>query len=109
MFIVVQNRKSVVNLDYMWGVAIIDNAICARPNFDEKIILGKYPEGRIEEVFKMLLEAIAPLPIFQNVEMTDDVREILKKHGGTDAIVANTSTEPRIDILTQYAFYMPEE
>ena len=59
MYIVAQNRRSVVNLSNMWGIAIVNGEIFARPNYTERIVLGIYEEERIEEVFKMMLDAIS--------------------------------------------------
>lgn len=59
MYIVTQNRKSVVNLGNMWGIAVGKGEIFARPSYKEIIVLGIYDEERTGEIFKMILDAIS--------------------------------------------------
>lgn len=113
MWIVCQSKKSVANMDNVLGLAVRDNLITAKLSDNTKfIVLGEYKsDERATEVFEGMLEEVFPkeVIVFENVSVTDDVEDMLKRNGTDGLIVQTDSDEIRIDRIEPRVYYMPQE
>lgn len=107
MWIVCQSKKSVANMDNVLGLAVRDNLITAKLSDNTKfIVLGEYKSNeRATEVFEGMLKDIFP----ENVSVTDDVKDMLKRNGTDGLIVRTDSNKSRIDRIEPRVYYMPQE
>ena len=111
MFIVAQNKRSVVNIDIAVRIVVKGTYIIAITDNNKASTLGSYKtEERSNEVFQEMLKELFPKEtlVFQNIEVSEEAIKEIKKQG-LCAIAVDTNGTPRLDIIEPRVYYMPEE
>lgn len=73
-------------------------------------VLGRYatPE-RAKEVFEEMHGALTPVMVCNNVEMTEELLEEIRKTGIQHGISVVDGESPKIEIISPFIYRMPKE
>lgn len=104
MWIVCQDKRSVINADNTIGIAVSDNFVIAKTIDNAKhIVLGAYKsDERANDVFLGVLDEMFPL--IQDAEIVTE--NISRKSW---LYVKTDKPEAKINSIVSRVYYMPEE
>ncbi len=113
MRIISQNRDISVEFDNVILKICNGSLICAYPyaNQPEMVVIGKYEsQERAAEVFEDLHNAYSRMPVlFQNIDLSDDVRELMKKCEVRGVITRCPDVPPKVEFVDNLVYRMPKE
>ena len=112
MFIISQDKETIVNVDNVTNIFIVNgNRVAARMVDSEEIILGFYVAGA-KKVFDEMLKTVFPpvTLIFQNCMPDKESISAFKDKMDLGAIIVNDGTDrAEVKMYDCGVYYMPEE
>ena len=112
MWIVCQDKRSVINADNTIGIAVSDNFVIAKTIDNAQIVLGLYKsDERANDVFLGMLKDVFPKEVvaIQNAVVSDSLTEMFERNSIDCLYVKTDNPEVRIDRIEPRVYYMPEE
>lgn len=108
MYIVNQDRNTVINLDNATVITLDGGKIFVRPQGESGQVVGAYSKERAEKVFSEMLNEIFP-PSLIVTHNTDIVSENMRDAIKAAPMLISTRGDADVRMYSCGVYYMPEE